>query len=540
MGKKGNGADAPQDGHFKSFVSHHRTFLAVSLAAAVMFSAGTVFLGTGVSGYVASGRESVIVAGINALSDRRIPEATNFFVKATADGEPLPLAYLSWIECARGDFQHAAEHATAAMRKQGGSYVYEIMGDLALLGFGSAKGAAAAESYFSKAVEDLPENERKEASRAIYDRAMDLCQSFEDYKAIVADACARDSAEGLVRRGDMEFLGEGQVLSPRSAYMSWTAASAAGVVEGSVRAAAAKWYGYGMNRDMQGAYEIFSSAARSGDPVAMYDMGLITLRSNDENAIDRGFSFLRAAADRGYGPAISAAAILSLDAGTDSGGLKDAYSLFRRAYRAGDFTGSLFYAFMTYAGIGCPEPDHDLAFSVMFEVRRDAKDRASGFYDYVLSGIKPGEEIFALRQMVSLCASQLYGEVYFDDGDPAAAVYKSKPAQERAIYYRPISGDPSVSEEDRNRFGNSCNGTITPPGTVLMSGKPLLSQSFAEILEVYNPTSGARPFEPGTVTGFKPALPKLPPEYDRYGIDLSYVNAKLGVEGFSLKNGKED
>lgn len=73
-----------------------------------------------------------------------------------------------------------------------------------------------------------------------------------------------------------------------------------------------------------------------------------------------------------------------------------------------------------------------------------------------------------------------------------------------------------------------------------MSGKPLLSQSFAEILEVYNPTSGAMPFEPGTVTGFKPALPKLPPEYDRYGIDLSYVNAKLGVEGFSLKNGKED
>ncbi|MGN0909456.1 MAG: hypothetical protein ACI4NA_07515, partial [Succinivibrio sp.] len=252
--------------HLRAFVSAHRTFLAVSLAAAVMFSAGTVFLGTGVSGYVASGRESVIVAGINSLSDGKIPEANNFFIKAAADGDPLALAYLSWVECSRGDFQRASEHATQAMRKQGGRYVYEIMGDLALLGFGSAKGAAAAETYFRKAADELPQSDRRDALRSIFDRAMGLCQTFEDYKVIVADACDLDSAEGLVRRGDMEFLGEGQVLSPKSAYMSWTAAAAAGVVEGSVRSAACKWYGYGMDRDMLGAYEIFSAAARYGDP----------------------------------------------------------------------------------------------------------------------------------------------------------------------------------------------------------------------------------------------------------------------------------
>ena len=461
-------------------------------------------------------------------------------MKASADGDPLALAYLSWVECSRGDFQRASEHATAAMRKQGGRYVYEIMGDLALLGYGSAKGAAAAETYFAKAVADVDPKDRAEASRAIYDRAMGLCQSFEDYKVIVADACARDSANGLLRRGDMEFLGEGQVISPKSAYMSWSAASAAGVMEGSVRVAAAKWYGYGMERDMPGAYDLFSTAARAGDPVAMYDMGLITLRSNAANAIDRGFSYLRAAADRGYGPAISAAAILSLDAGTDSQGLKNAYQLFRRAYRAGDYTGSLFYAFMTYAGIGCAEPDHDLAFSIMFEVRRSTGDQASDFYDYMLAGVKPEEQMRALGQMVSLCASQLYGEVFFDDGDPVAKVYKSIPASDRTIYYRPISSDPSVTEDDRERFGNSCSGTVTRPGTVLINGKPLISQSFAELLEVYNPTSGAMAFEPGTVTTFMPALPALPPEYARYGIDLPYVNAKLGVEGFSLKNDGPD
>ncbi|MGN0908203.1 MAG: hypothetical protein ACI4NA_01160, partial [Succinivibrio sp.] len=262
--------------------------------------------------------------------------------------------------------------------------------------------------------------------------------------------------------------------------------------------------------------------------------------SNASNAIDRGFSFLHAAADRGYGPAISAAAILSLDAGTDKQGLQDAYRLFKRAYRAGDLTGSLFYAFMTYSGIGCPEPDRDLAFSVMFEVRRDNGEKVSDFYDYMLQGVKPADQMAALRQMVSLCASQLYGELSFDDGDPAAAAYRAKPASERNIYYRPISSDPSVTNEDRKRFGNSCNGTVTDPGTVLINGKPMSSLSFASILEIYNPTSGAAPFEPGTVMGFMPALPELPPEYDRYRIDLPYVNAKLGVKGFSVKKESAD
>jgi TPR repeat protein len=533
MAGKGKDKAGAAPGPLRSFVSRHKAFTAVSLAALAMFSAGTVFLGSGVSSYVESGRESVIIAGLDTLSHGKIPEAKNFFIKAATDGDPLALAYLSWIECSRGDFKQASEHAVEAMRRHGGKYVYEIAGDLAILGYGSAKGAAAAESYFSKAADGLPADRRAEAARGIYERALELCQSFEDYKVLVSDACDRNAPHGLLRCGDMEFLGEGQVLSPKSAYMSWTSAADAGLVEGTVRAAAAKWYGYGMERDMQAAYGMFKTAAQKGDPVANYDMGLITLRSNSPAAIKRGFEYLHKSADLGYGPAISAVAILSLDAGTDKEGLKNAYRLFRRAYRAGDHTGSLFYAFMTYSGIGGADPDHDRAFSIMYEVHRDSGRRTSSFYEYLLSGMKGADEMAVLKQMVSLCASQLYGEMSFDDGDPAAAAYKQKHVMDSGIYYRPLSGDPSVSAEDRERFGNSCAGSIKKPGTVLVGGKPLISQSFAEVLEMYNPTSGAKRFEPAAVTGFKPALPELPSEYDHYKIDLQALNAKLGVKGLA-------
>lgn len=516
------------------FVREHRGLCIVMLASALMFCAGTVFLGTGVSDYVTSERQSVVVAGINSLSAGKMPEASNFFMRASSDKDPLALAYLAWTQCYNGDFESAAKSATEAMRAQGGKYVYEIMGDLSLLGFGSAKGAAAAETYFSEAISVLPKKDRASAARAIYDRAMRLCQSFEDYKIIVNDACAKDSANALMRRGDMEFLGEGQVLSPKSAFMSWSSASAAGLVEASVRIAASKWYGYGMQRDMSGAYELFKNAARSGDPLALYDMGLISLRGNFNDAVNQGFTYLRASADRGFGPAISAVAILSLDAGMEQRDLENAYRLFRNAYEKGDITGALFYAFMTYCGIGCPESDQDLAFSIMYEVRRGNTDRASEFYDFMLKGLEPEHRVEALQQMVALCASQFYGEISFDSGDPAATVYHSNKLKDKDLYFTKVTDDESVTYDERKQLGNNCSVDESAPGEALLDGKPLMSQSFTTILSVYNPTSGVKPFEPEVITGFKSALPVLPKSYKRFHIDLDYINAKLGVEGFTI------
>ncbi len=518
-------------GNVVRLVKAHRTAALVGGACLVFFCSGTVFLASGVSEYVQSDHQSQVVAGVNAISRHDLPAAYSFFTRAAEDKDPLAYSYLAWIEASRGNFEKAAEYGRQAMQFEGGSGVYEIMGDLALLGYGGTSGAPAAVYYFKKAAEAFPQKERGRRLVKILERALDLCQNLFDYEKIVNEAAKVSSPKGMLARGDLEFLGQNQPLSPKSALNSWSIAAANGIPAGTTRTAALRWYGYGAKRAMPGAAQLFRAASRAGDPVAMYDMGLITLRGNNPNFIESGFSYMRSAADHGYGPAISAVAILSLDAGTDETGISNAYGLFHKAWQIGDPTGAIFYALMTYTGSGLSEPDHETAYAIIYDMKQRKIPEVSGILDFV-SGAPDEKVEDAFRQLVTLCASQLYGEICFDDGDPAAAVYREaeKKSGERFVYYTPQRMDGSISPGYRLTLGNNFIRTISDPETVTVNGKKLLSPDFAKVLSVYNPTSGVAPFTPKAVPNFCAFLPRLPEDYAKYELDLTHIESTYGLD----------
>ena len=62
---------------------------------------------------------------------------------------------------------------------------------------------------------------------------------------------------------------------------------------------------------------------------------------------------------------------------------------------------------------------------------------------------------------------------------------------------------------------------------ITISGEPLLYPELYKILEMYNPTTGARPFMPQMIMKIDASLPKLPKYYDRFNLNLEGIENKL-------------
>lgn len=62
---------------------------------------------------------------------------------------------------------------------------------------------------------------------------------------------------------------------------------------------------------------------------------------------------------------------------------------------------------------------------------------------------------------------------------------------------------------------------------ITISGEPLLYPDLYKILEMYNPTTGARAFMPQIIMKIDASLPKLPKYYDRFNLNLEGIENKL-------------
>lgn len=505
----------------------HRLVIAVGVLGICFFACGGYFLYSAIGALMQGNNEEIILDGLHALEENELDSASNRFVSALDENKDDVVAadYLAWIEARKGNFDKALEYARISILDEENSRSFELMGYLSLIGKGKAIGADAAWFYFQKALAKVPKDLYEPHLRQILSKAISLCQSRQDYLFMINKGAKAGLAEAILLKGDAEFLGEGLGVSPKAALMSWTDARRAGDPRSLVRIAMMKWYGYGAVRDLDEALDLLREAARRKVPEAMYDLAIINLRRDSANSISEGIRLMGDASDLGYGPALTAMGILTLQASLDETSRLAAWTYFEKALRHNDITGSVFYSFMLYSGLGLAKADKHRARAILYELRRRGIKSANGIYEF-LSYNGDNNSDKALEQMAWLCGAQLYGDVSFDDGDPYAFdAYSKLSAIELKSFYLPMRLDLHISKDRINWLRLNYITYLHDPSEVRINKQKLYSNAFTQLLEVYNPTLGAKYFEPRLVEAIVTDAPALPSRFDAYPIDLRRINA---------------
>ena len=77
-----------------------------------------------------------MTAGLHALEEGDVRKAESVLMKAANKGNTAAAMYMAWVSCRTGNFKTALEYARISTSNGENYAVYEIMGDLALLGYG--------------------------------------------------------------------------------------------------------------------------------------------------------------------------------------------------------------------------------------------------------------------------------------------------------------------------------------------------------------------------------------------------------------------
>jgi len=510
------------------FVKENQTLIAVSSLFAT-FVLGSYLLVAGYMNYSSATRETYVVSGLRALEDGNYHKAQSYFLKSTHQGAIEAYPLLAWI-CARtGNFTKALEYSRDCAKHRGCKGTNEVMGYLALLGYGNAQGAGSAIFYFNESLKDYDESELVGQTPLLrmYENAVNYCMSTQDYIRLVNEAKLKGSKIALLLQGDIDFLGENQALFPFSALKLWTNAQKAHVKGATSRLAGLYWHGYGVKRDVISAISMYELGVEDGDPVAAYSLGLIKLRQGDKKSFSEGMSLIKAAAKEGYGPALSAIGVIALANNMDSRKIGEASAdIFKQAYDKGDSTGAILYSFMMLNGVGV-QKNRTKAFSILYDLKNRKVDSVDGVLRY-FTFTKDVDTAKLLKQAIMLCKSIYFGEVAFEDGAPEAYAYKVKGTSDTHSYYTAMNKDnQSFTDDVKNKIGGNYVENFDDPKEVTIDGENLVYPELYQILEMYNPTTGAKPFLPKLVLKLDVAMPTLPPNYDKYNFDLDEIQAKL-------------
>ena len=508
---------------------------------------------------VESERRGLTEQGINALTYSNFTDAAHLLEQAAQKGEPYAYEFLAWMYASGGHYEDATRVAlrAASMQRPVG---YEVLGDLALLGYGPAQGTAAAISYFEQGalkqarrealqrageserdiVDILSEFERnpddpsdptayrnpdvqKRALELFTDmvsRALPLAPDADSFSELIMKAYNKGAKNLELEMGDMLFIGgDKAAANAQVAVEHWQRAMDAGVERAYVRLAGAYWHGYSVMRDPQNAIDLYTVAASNNqDPVAMYALALINLRSilNPDdvarnNALNQaGIEYLTQAAAQGYGPASTALGVMALTENSDPLAAKRAAQWLRiAAVEQNDISGRILYDLLLITGTGVAQ-----SFTEGFDdliLVAEAYPPAQGILDLLQKRIPP--EV-VLRQAMALSNQVLLGHLAYREGDPVAKQTLTDPVTGEVIA-RPFSFYQSltkVPEDLRLQFGLF---NFTPPSDftyMSISGEHILSPDLAKIIIQYAPSTGAAPYEPYQMMP-RPLPPQVPPTY---------------------------
>ncbi|MBO5566633.1 MAG: sel1 repeat family protein [Succinivibrio sp.] len=507
------------------FKSKKFKIIAGSLAGAVIFTLSGYFIIDGISLYNKRAYEAVIVSSFKAIEEGDVHKGESILMEATSSGDRLAASLLAWVEAKKGNFNKALEYARYSHDDENKIGAFEVLGDLALLGYGNATGAGAAMYYFNEEIERL-ENLNSEIDPAkkmkeMLENAIGLCQNMEDYIRIVSESERYGSSLGLLYRGDIEFLGEQHGISPKSALKTWEQSLNMGRIESITRTAGTIWNGYGIQRSYVKAIKLYKTAAQEGEKIAMYNLGLIALRTGKEGSRSEAMRYFKASAREGYGPAMSAVAVLSMiQYGIDDKeAARAAAQLFKRAHEVGDITGSVFYILCLFSGVGVPV-DTESALAILYDIRVRDFPSVNGFLHYFTYNSEKNMRPL-LEQQLKLCALQYDGSLHFRIGAFEGDVYHNN--KSTITYFVKPWEDTGVSELERQAIGKNYIKRIDMPDEVLIDDEPLFFPEMAYVLIESEPTTGAKPYLPAKVVALNPTYPVLPQDFDEYSIDFEAV-----------------
>ncbi len=506
----------------------------LGLSYAIVLSLGLFLVIKGTFEYVRDSEQQQIVCAMRALEEHDVKKAETLFFLAKNNDSLEALPYLSWINAKKGNFDKALYYIREAVDHNNADSCYEILGDLALLGYGKATGAGAALFYFDEALKGYTSSDLKiyNPLKQMYENAFPLCRSYEDLKRLVYEGLKVGSGRAYLYNGDFNFLGLEVDPSPHEAYKNYEQALKRGESEALTRLAGLTWYGYGVKQDYLQAIKLYQEASNAGNMAAEYCLGLISLRTSLKGNYDDALKHFRTAARRGYAPAMTAVAILALNHDKNSKRInKAAEDLFYQAYIKGDHTGGLFYSLMQFCGVdGVPNEEKGLEVLVGLDKLncQVVKDIMS-FLSHLNSQAQYKKYFY---QLLTLCNEQLMGRINFKEGAPEINGYNIKKIEN----HNQITLNMNKSEISPNlkkMLSYNCVEHYDNPQLIKINGEYLFFPQMSNVLHFYNPTTGAQAFSPAKVTAINANLPPLPKDYDRFNIDVEAINNyyKLGLRG---------
>lgn len=491
--------------------------------------------------YAQGERRGLVEEGIRALSFSNFDKASAALEKADQEDDPYASEFLAWMYVSSGDYNRAAECAERAVLFKRHT-AYEILGDLALLGYGKAQGVSAAISYFEQGAIRIANDEAAQIKAGtmitdnwyegdvlnlsaldIRNRATDL---FSDmvYRALAIIPNAPDFVDFVLLAhkkgahkldlimGDMFFVGNNKLASnAQSAVQYWQRAMDNGFDQAYTRLAGAYWHGYALERDPQTAFDLYSSAAANHDPVAQYALALIALRSNSTANSNVAVKFFSSAAAQGYGPASTALGVFAFTETNSVDSLDRAVSWLKiAAQEQHDMSGRMIYDLMLMAGKGVTK-----AFSTGFDDLISIAPLyppAQKIVDLLQERI-PAEKILA--QVMILANQVLRGNIAYKEGDPIFELEILDPTTLEPMD-RPFTFYESVdklSPTFKNHFGALNFTSVTDLSKVDISGEPLLDDALVKVIIQYAPSTGVSAFASDPHMP-RPRAPKVPVGYE--------------------------
>ena len=498
-------SDKTTDSEKKVKKPSFRVIIVASVIILISIISGICFY-WGVASYYKEIRTNNLNRGISFIEKGEFSHAVSFLRRAHDQGDLDALAYLTWIECSRGNYAVALDYARLATKLQIPS-AFEVMGDLSILGYGQAIGVDAAISFFEQGAALYGDDGPKEL-RGMIDRALPLAENITDYRKLVIKAMHFDDPKAFLRVGDMLFLGDGVGVNPSSAINNWQKAQVLGLNEANTRLAGAYFYGYGVNQDIKKAVDCYSKAATGGDAIAYYSLGLITLRNDNKNPenIKEASELFKRAMLLNYAPAASALALLEggdLDK-LNQIQLQSVVQWFKLAYTNHDETGSLFYALMLASGIGV-EKDYDRALSIIYDGVKLGSIASSDILKTLSQGKDPK---VLLKQAYSLSYNVLLGEISFFEGAPeASSIYHDDKEHGYELIYN--LKDNVIAA----KVGSNFPKIIKDISSYDVKGQLLITPMLARVFVQAMPSTGARVFSFDPVKP-KPKTPITPLSYE--------------------------
>lgn len=486
-------------------------------------------------------RRELVENGIKALSYSDFRRAVSYLEKADKDDDPYAAEFLAWYAISAGNYEQAAKYAERAVLFRRHA-AYEVLGDLALLGFGKAKGIVAAISYFEQGairiandeaaaikagtlVTDkwfqgdpatmMPDDIRNRAtdlfSGMVY-RALQIIPNGKDFVDFVLLANKKGAKNLELIMGDMFFVGNNKIASnAQSAVQYWQQAMDNGFDQAYVRLAGAYWHGYAVERDPQTAFDLYSSAAANHDPVAQYALGLIALRSNSTSTSNVAVKFFSSAAAQGYGPASSALGVFAYTETNTPDSVDRAVQWLKiAALEQHDLSGRIIYDLMLMSGKGVPK-----AFSNGFDDLISIANiypPAQKIIDLLQERV-PAEQI--LDQVMVLANQVLRGHIAYKEGDPIFELEildptTLEPMERPFTFYQSVD---KLAPTFKNHFGSLNFTSVTDLNKVNINGKNILDPSLAQVIVQYAPSTGVVSFAADPRMP-RPKAPKVPNGYE--------------------------